>query len=111
MTILYGKDSDIGAVMDSAKRFPMMSSHQVVIVKEAQDLKNLDDLIHYVEKPLNSTLLVLCYKYKSLDKRKKITKSLQANAVFLESKKLYDDKLPGWISNYLRSFKDRERIG
>ena len=105
LTVLYGKDSEAQTVIDSAKRFPMMASHQVVIVKEAQDLKNFDILQHYIEQPLKSTLLVLCYKYKSLDKRKKIAKSLQKNGIFFESKKLYDDKLPGWISNYLTARK------
>ena len=75
-TILYGKDADAVTVMNAAKRFPMMSSHQVVIVKEAQELKDIDNLIHYVENPLVSTLLVLNYKYKKPDKRKKVFKSL-----------------------------------
>lgn len=101
LTVVYGKDTEAQTVIDSAKRFPMMASHQVVIVKEAQDLKNFENLQHYIEQPLESTLLVLCYKYKSLDKRKKISKTLQKNGVYLETKKLYDDKLPGWISNYL----------
>lgn len=105
LTVIYGKDSDVGAVTDSAKRFPMMSSHQVVIIKEAQELKNFEELSHYIDHPLKSTLLVISYKYKSLDKRKKLAKSLQKNGVFFESKKLYDDKLPGWISNYLAAKK------
>lgn len=105
LTVLYGKDAEIHNIIDSAKRFPMMASHQVVIVKEAQELKKFEDLAHYVEQPLKSTLLVICYKYKSLDKRKKIAKTLQKNGVYLESKKLYDDKLPGWISTYLSAKK------
>ena len=102
-TILYGKDTDAVTVMNTAKRFPMMSSHQVVIVKEAQELKDIDKLVHYVENPLNSTLLVLGYKYKKPDKRKKVFKSLIKNSVYLESKKLYDNQVPGWISGYLSS--------
>jgi len=105
LSVLYGKDSEVRNIIDSAKRFPMMSSHQVVIVKEAQELKGFEDLAHYIEQPLKSTLLVICYKYKSLDKRKKIAKTLQKNGVYLESKKLYDDKLPGWISTHLSSKK------
>ncbi len=105
LTIVYGKDSDVGNIIDSAKRFPMMSTHQIVIVREAQDLKNFEDLTHYIENPLKSTLLVISYKYKSLDKRKKIAKTLQKHSVFFESKKLYDNQLPGWISNHLSGKK------
>ncbi len=79
----------------------MMAAQQVVIVKEAQEIKNFDDLGYYFEKPLKSTLLVLNYKYKSLDKRKKIFKSIQENALVFESKKLYDDKIPQWIADEL----------
>ena len=101
--ILYGKDTDIASVINAARRFPMMSSHQVVILKEAQSIAKIDDLIHYVEAPLASTLLVINYKYKKLDKRKKLYKSLEQKAVILDSRKLYDDKIPAWISNYLKS--------
>lgn len=101
LTIIYGKDSDAVAVMDAAKRFPMMSKQQVVLVKEAQELKDIDKLVHYVENPLASTLLVLNYKYKKPDKRKKVFKSLIKNSVYLESKKLYDNQVPGWIAEYV----------
>lgn len=100
-TIIYGKDNDAIAVTNTAKRFPMMSNYQLVVVKEAQELKNFDDLVYYIEKPLKSTILVLNYKYKALDKRKKIAKALQENSVFFESKKLYDNKIPEWISSAL----------
>ncbi|MCF8224509.1 MAG: DNA polymerase III subunit delta [Bacteroidales bacterium] len=102
-TILYGKDADAATIVNTAKRFPMMASHQVVIVKEAQEINDLDQLEHYIEKPLGSTLLVLHYKHKKPDKRRKIFKSLMKNSVFLESKKLYDDQVPGWISAYVSS--------
>ncbi len=101
LTILYGKDTDARTVINTAKRFPMMSDRQVVIVKEAQDMAGIDDLIHYIENPLPSTLLVLNYKYAKPDKRKKVFKSLIKNSVYLESKKLYDNQVPGWISGYL----------
>lgn len=104
-TVLYGKDTDALTVMNAAKRFPMMSSHQVVIVKEAQELKDFETLQHYVEKPLKSTLLVLDYKYKKPDKRKKVFKSLISNSVFLEAKKLYDNEVPSWITGYLSAKK------
>lgn len=102
-TILYGKDTDAVTVMNASKRFPMMSSYQVVIVKEAQDIKDFDNLIHYIENPLKSTLLVLNYKYKTPDKRKKVFKALFKNSVCLESKRLYDNQVPGWILEYLSS--------
>lgn len=101
--ILYGRDTDIPTVINTARRFPMMAGHQVVIVREAQSLDKIEDLIHYVEKPLGSTLLVINYKYKKLDKRKKLFKALEKNSILFESKRLYDDKVPPWINSYLRS--------
>ena len=99
--VMYGKDTNIYAVLDAAKRFPMMAQHQVVIVKEAQSLKDIDKLHFYVEKPLQSTILVIGYKYKSLEKRSKLYKALEKSGVVLESKKLYDNKIPEWINTYL----------
>lgn len=101
--IIYGKDSDALSIMNAAKRFPMMSSHQVVIVKEAQEIKDFDNLVHYIENPLASTLLVLNYKYKKPDKRKKVFRSLQKHATVLNAKKLYDNQVPAWISAYVSS--------
>ena len=111
-TILYGKEADMNTIISAAKRFPMMSEYQVIIVKEAQNLKELgkssgsaddDDhetttkksssssnnaLANYLQHPQVSTILVFCYKYKTLDKRSSVYKSLQKNHVFLETKKL-----------------------
>jgi len=101
-TILYGKETDVPTIVSVAKRFPMMSDHQVVIVKEAQELKNIEDLASYVKQPLNSTLLVLCYKYKKFDKRKTIAKTIAKAGVFFESAKLYENKIPEWINNQLK---------
>jgi len=101
--ILYGKDTDITTVINTARRFPMMASRQVVIIREAQNLDKIEDLIHYVENPLESTLLVINYKYKKLDKRKKLFKALEKNSILFESRRLYDDKIPPWINSYLRS--------
>ncbi len=100
-TVIYGKDTDIATVINAAKRFPMMANNQVIIVKEAQNIKNIDNLIYYVEKPLKSTVLVINYKYKELDKRKKLYTTLDKTAVVFNSEKLYEDKIPGWISEYL----------
>jgi DNA polymerase-3 subunit delta len=103
LTTLYGRDTDIATIINTARRFPMMSEHQVVIVKEAQTLDRIDDLIHYVENPLKSTLLVINYKYRKLDKRKKLTKALEKNGALFESTRLYEDKIPNWISNILKA--------
>lgn len=104
-TILYGRDTDVATIVSVAKRFPMMSEHQVVIVKEAQNLKekDIDNLESYVKQPLKSTLLVICYKYKTLDKRKTLFKSILKSGVVMDSKKMYDNKLPGWISTYVKN--------
>ena len=99
-TVVYGKDSDAGTVINLAKRFPMMASHQVVVVREAQELKDFEKLIHYAENPLSSTLLVINYKHKNPDKRKKVFKALEKGGVTFQSKKLYDNQVPGWISAY-----------
>jgi DNA polymerase III subunit delta len=100
--ILYGKDTDIATVINSAKRFPMMANYQVVVLKEAQELKKIEDLIYYIEKPLKSTILVINYKYSSLDKRTKLYKALSEHCIVLESKKLYENQVPEWIINYLK---------
>lgn len=100
-TILYGDDTNIPSIIDTARRFPMMATHQVVIIKEAQSLKKLDDLVVYLEKPLLSTILVFCYKYKSLDKRIKLYKTLENHGVYFESVKVRDYMIPGWIERYL----------
>jgi DNA polymerase-3 subunit delta len=102
-TVIYGKDTDIATVINAAKRFPMMANNQVIIVKEAQNIKNIENLIYYVEKPLKSTVLVINYKYKELDKRKKLYTLLDKNAIVFNSEKLYDDKIPNWISEFLHS--------
>ncbi len=101
--ILYGDDTNIHSVIDTARRFPMMASHQVIIVKEAQNLKKIEDLEKYLEKPLLSTILVLCYKYKTLDKRTKLYKSLENSGSYFESSRIRDYLIPGWIEKYLMS--------
>lgn len=106
-TILYGKDTDALILLDVAKRYPMMSAYQVVVVKEAQELKNFPPkeektpLYNYIVNPLKSTILVLCYKHKSFDKRTKFAKLLKEKSVFFESEGLYDNQVPAWISLYL----------
>ncbi|MCX6267865.1 MAG: DNA polymerase III subunit delta [Bacteroidetes bacterium] len=104
-TIVYGKDSNVFTLMGYAKRFPMMANYQVLIVKEAQDLDKIEELQAYVENPLTSTILVLCYKYGKLDKRKALFKAIEKQGVTFESAKLYDNKIPDWINEYLRQRK------
>ena len=101
-TILYGRDVTIEDVVSTAKRYPMMAERQVVIVKEAQDLtKTIDKLENYVENPMLSTVLVFCYKYKTLDKRKKLPKLISKSGVLYESKKLYENQVGDWIKRVL----------
>lgn len=102
LTIMYGPETDIVTVINAAKRYPLMSEHQVVMVKEAQGMKNLDDLVFYLQKPLTSTILVFCYKHGALDRRKKLTAQLEKAGVLFESKKLKDAQLPGFIAAYLK---------
>lgn len=104
-TVLFGTDTDMAAIINAARRYPMMSEHQVVVVKEAQGLRNLDDLAYYLQKPLLSTILVFCYKHGSLDRRKKIVAEIEKHGVLFESKKLKDSQLPGFISSYLKRKK------
>ena len=102
-TILYGKDTDVDTIITAARRFPMMATHQVVVVREAQNIKNIEDLAPYVEHPLTSTLLVINYKYKNVDKRKRLFKALQKNGVYFEAKPIYESKIPAWITQYLKT--------
>lgn len=103
LTVAYGRDISIEDIISSAKRYPMMAEYQVIIIKEAQHLsRNIDALLPYVENPMPSTILVFSYKYKTLDKRKKISKLLAEKGVVFESKKLYDNQVPAWIVQVLR---------
>ena len=99
-TIVYGADVEISTVINAAKRYPMMASRQLVIVKEAQMLKGLDDLQFYLQKPLTSTVLVFNYKNGSL-KNKKLLAELNSVGIVYESKKLYDYQLPPFINGYV----------
>lgn len=106
-TVLYGKEIDYKTILDSAKRYPVMSDKQVVVVKEAQELKTLEKLEAYFQNPLESTILVLAHKHKKLDARKKYSKILmESNQVCVfESPRLYDKDIPNWINNYLKDRK------
>jgi len=99
--VFYGESTTVPAIIETSRRFPMMSSHQVVIIKEAQSLKKIEEFIVYIEKPLASTILVINYKYKTLDKRTKLYKALEQNAVYFESSRLRDYQVPAWIEKFL----------
>lgn len=102
--ILYGRDVSIDDIVSHAKRYPMMAERQVVIVKEAQDLsRSIEQLTAYAENPQPTTVLVLCYKYKKLDGRKGLAKTIKKNGVLLETKKMYDNQVGPWISSALRN--------
>jgi DNA polymerase-3 subunit delta len=101
--VLYGRDTTIDDIVANAKRYPMMAERQVVIVKEAQELsRTIDQLEKYAENPQPTTVLVLAYKYKTLDKRKKVTKTLEKNGLVFESKKMYENQVGQWIKRVLQ---------
>lgn len=101
-TVLYGSDVNTTQVIGEAKRYPMMAERVVIIVKEAQHLRDIDKLESYAEQPQTSTVLVLAYKHKKLDKRKKVAKLLAKNHVLFESKRIYDNQVPAWVERLLK---------
>lgn len=110
-TVLYGKDIEIGTLLNTARRFPMMSNYNVVILKEAQNLKGIEGLpadqidpfLLYAENPAPSTIMVINLRDKSLDKRKKLYKTLEKNGILFESKRIYENKVGAWITKHLQN--------
>ncbi|QZE14438.1 DNA polymerase III subunit delta [Halosquirtibacter laminarini] len=102
-TILYGKDTDLNEIILTAKRYPMMSDYQVVIVKEAQNIRNIEGLESYCKNPLKSTILVVNYRNKNIDKRKSLGKTIKKIGVLFDAKKPYESELPNWITNRVKS--------
>ena len=103
-TILFGSDVNASQIADAARRYPMMAERQVIIVKEAQNVKNTEPLERYFKQPMSSTVLVMCHKNGTIDGRKKeYVRSIQSAGVLFESKKLRDRDLPAFIENYLSS--------
>lgn len=108
--VIYGKDTSTNEIINAARRFPMMSSHMVIIVKEAQNIKNLNELEVYLKSPQTSTILVICNKPKP-DKGGKSTRltglinAVKSKGVYFESSKLFDNHVPAWIQNYLKEKK------
>ena len=102
LTVYYGLESDIDTIITAAKRFPMMAERQVIIVREAQMLKNIDNLLFYLQNPQPTTVLVFAHKNGSIDKRKKVATELERKGVVLDSKKVRDDQLPAFINARMR---------
>lgn len=102
LTVLYGKDTDWATVINACRRYPMFAEHQVVVLKEAQEMRQIEKLEAYVDKPLTSTILVVAYKGKKVDGRTKLAKLLKEKGVMLTTKKLYENELPDWTQNMVR---------
>lgn len=102
LTVMYGAEVDVAAVINTAKRYPMMSEHQVVIVKEAQAIRNIEELSYYLQHPLPSTILVICHKHGTIDRRKKLAASIEKTGVLFESKKIKEGQLPAFITAYMK---------
>jgi DNA polymerase-3 subunit delta len=99
--IIYGKDVDTRTLIGYARRFPMMANYLVIIVKEAQQIDKIEELAPYIENPLKSTLLVICYKYEKIDRRKSFYKLVEKTGILFESPRIYDNKIPDWITDYI----------
>ena len=110
-SVLYGKDVEVAQIISEAKQFPFGAEKRVIIVKEAQNIKNIEQLETYLNSPQPTTLLVICYKYKKIDKRKKFGKTLCKKALVFESKRFYDNQVSNWIAKYLneKGYKIEEK--
>ena len=103
LTVFYGRDADWAAVINACRRYPMFAERQVVLLKEAQQMRDIDRLESYIEKPLGSTIFVVAYKEKKIDGRSKLAKMLKEKAELFTTKKMYDNQLPEWTSGLIRS--------
>ena len=102
LSIFYGRDANWADLINACRRYPMFSDKQVVILKEAQQMRDIDKLEGYIEKPLSSTILVVAHKEKKLDGRSKLSKQLKQHAVVLSTKKLYENQLPEWANSQVQ---------
>jgi DNA polymerase-3 subunit delta len=100
--IFYGADANVVDIINAARRFPMMAKHQLVIIKEAQDLSKLELLSHYIKAPVMSTILVICHKYKKIEGSKSLLMEAKKNGIVFESKKIYDNKMAGFIVSFMK---------
>jgi DNA polymerase-3 subunit delta len=103
LTVFYGKDADWTAVINACRRYPMFAERQVVLLKEAQQMRDIDKLEGYIEKPLTSTVFVVSYKEKKVDGRSKLAKLLKDKAELFSTKKMYDNQLPEWTNELVKS--------
>jgi DNA polymerase III subunit delta len=99
--VMYGRDTEMSNIITSARRYPMMASKQLIVVKEAQQMRNLDGLENYLNFSMPTTVLLFAYKYKKIDKRTKLAKLLNEKCVLFESDKVREDKVPAWIIGHL----------
>ncbi|MBI1782528.1 MAG: DNA polymerase III subunit delta [Sphingobacteriales bacterium] len=102
LTVFYGKDANWPDVVNACRRYPMLAERQVVILKEAQQMRDVEKLEGYAEKPLESTILVVSYKEKKIDGRTKFAKLLKEKSEFFSTKKMYDNQLPGWTNDFVK---------
>lgn len=100
-TVVYGRETDPGLIIDMARRFPMMANYQVVIVREAQDIEKIENLQPYIEKPQPSTILVIAHKYRKIDQRKSFAKIVEKAGVLFDSARIYENKVPAWINEQI----------
>lgn len=103
LTVFYGRDANWTDVVNACRRYPMFAEKQVVLLKEAQQMKDIDKLEGYITNPLLSTVLVVSYKGKTIDGRSKLAKVLKQHGEVLTAKKLYDNQLPGWTNDFIQS--------
>lgn len=103
LTIFYGKDADWTSVVNACRRYPMFAERQVVLLKEAQQMRDIGKLEPYIMQPLDSTIFVVSYKDKKVDGRSKLAKLLKEKGELLSTKKMYDNQLPEWVTEFLQS--------
>lgn len=102
LTVFYGKDADWPSVVNACRRYPMFAERQVVILKEAQQMRDIEKLEGYIENPLSSTVFVVSYKDKKVDGRSKLAKTLKTKGEMLSTKKMYDNQLPDFVSQMVQ---------
>lgn len=102
LDIFYGQEAKISDILSSLKRYPLIGKHRIVVLKEAQLIKNIDHLRNYAENPIYDTILLICYKHKSINKFNKFYKAVKKNGIIFESSKLHEYKIFSWILSYLR---------
>src|SRR5579872_2068251 len=103
LTVFYGKDADWASVVNACRRYPMFAERQVVLLKEAQQMREIGKLEPYIMQPLDSTIFVVSYKDKKVDGRSKLAKLLKEKGELLSTKKMYDNQLPEWVTELLQS--------